>query len=271
MNGTDWPLIFAVRLPLLGKLSYQARQEPIGTIASDMTTQVKIRPGRHRDARPPRMGEGEAHRRQDRLGAARRPRDRRAQDRVAGLAARRRGRARRRGQGDRAGVVRRHRARPPCPEAAEGRARAGAEPGGRRRRPDRAGPRLPGLARARAASSRRRSSLTLGDTEERRRYLNARQTIETLLALKARARRQRERHRGHHRDPLRRQRPPVGPRRLHDARRLPGAAVRHRRPLHRAARQRARDAQASRRRHRDHARDRGDGRRRRHRAVEAAA
>ena len=36
-----------------------------------------------------------------------------------------------------------------------------------------------------AASSRRRSSLTLGDTEQRRRYLNARHTIETLLALKA--------------------------------------------------------------------------------------
>jgi glutamate 5-kinase len=36
--------------------------------------------------------------------------------------------------------------------------------------------------------------LTLGDTEERRRYLNARATIGTLLKMKARAGHQRERH-----------------------------------------------------------------------------
>ena len=60
-----------------------------------------------------------------------------------------------------------------------------------------------------------------------------------------RSRRQRERHGGDHRDPLRRQRPPVRPRRQHDERRLPGAALRHRRPLYRTARQRRRRAAAS--------------------------
>jgi glutamate 5-kinase len=45
--------------------------------------------------------------------------------------------------------------------------------------------------------------LTLGDTEERRRYLNARQTISTLACPAGRAGRQRERHRCHHRDSLR--------------------------------------------------------------------
>ena len=47
--------------------------------------------------------------------------------------------------------------------------------------------------------------LTLGETEERRRYLNARSTISTLLALGRRAGGQRERHRGDGRDPLWRQ------------------------------------------------------------------
>ena len=108
--------------------------------------------------------------------------------------------------------------------------------------------------------------LTLGDTEERRRYLNARQTIDTLLGRARHARRQRERHGGDRRDPLRRQRPPLGPRRQHDERRLPGAAVRRRRPLHRAARQRQRRA-ARPRGAPDHARDRGDGGRRGQRAL----
>ena len=48
---------------------------------------------------------------------------------------------------------------------------------------------------------------------------------------------QRERHRRHQRDPLRRQRPPRRPRRRDGERRPAGAAVRHRRPLRRAARQ----------------------------------
>ena len=50
---------------------------------------------------------------------------------------------------------------------------------------------------------------------------------------------QRERHRRHQRDPLRRQRPPRRARRHHGERRPAGAAVRHRRPLRRAARHRA--------------------------------
>ena len=43
------------------------------------------------------------------------------------------------------------------------------------------------------------------DTEERRRYLNARSTIAKLLGMARRAGHQRERHRRHHRNPLRRQ------------------------------------------------------------------
>ena len=47
--------------------------------------------------------------------------------------------------------------------------------------------------------------LTLGDTEERRRYLNARATIDTLLKLKSDSDHQRERHGRHQRNPLWRQ------------------------------------------------------------------
>ena len=50
-----------------------------------------------------------------------------------------------------------------------------------------------------------------------------------------RAGHQRERHGGDERDPLRRQRPPRRARRHHDRRRSPGAVLRRRRPLHRAA------------------------------------
>ena len=46
--------------------------------------------------------------------------------------------------------------------------------------------------------------VTLGDTEERRRYLNARSTIDKLLGMARGAGDQRERHRRHQRDPLRR-------------------------------------------------------------------
>jgi glutamate 5-kinase len=76
--------------------------------------------------------------------------------------------------------------------------------------------------------------LTLGDTEERRRYLNARATIDAAQDAR-RARHQRERHGGDLRNPLRRQRPAGRARRHHDGRRSAGAAVRHRRALHRAA------------------------------------
>ena len=47
--------------------------------------------------------------------------------------------------------------------------------------------------------------VTLGDTEERRRYLNARSTIDTLLRMARRPGHQRERHRRHQRNPLWRQ------------------------------------------------------------------
>ena len=50
--------------------------------------------------------------------------------------------------------------------------------------------------------------LTLDDTEERRRHLNARATLETAARARRRAGHQRERHGRHRRDPLRRQRPP---------------------------------------------------------------
>ncbi len=50
-----------------------------------------------------------------------------------------------------------------------------------------------------------RSSSRCGDTEERRRYLNARSTIDQLLRMEGCAGHQRERHRRHQRNPLRRQ------------------------------------------------------------------
>ena len=49
--------------------------------------------------------------------------------------------------------------------------------------------------------------LTLGDTENRRRYLNARSTVEALLRLGVDPGGQRERHGRDQRDPVRRQRP----------------------------------------------------------------
>ncbi len=73
--------------------------------------------------------------------------------------------------------------------------------------------------------------LTLGDTEERRRYLNARSTVDKLLEWRVGAGDQRERHRRHERDPLWRQRPPRRARRHHDERRLAGFVVGHRRTL----------------------------------------
>ena len=102
--------------------------------------------------------------------------------------------------------------------------------------------------------------VTLDDTEERRRYLNARSTIAKLLEWRSRAGDQRERHGRDHRDPLRRQRPARRPRRHHGERRPAGAAVRRRRPLRRAAApQRQGQAHPAGAAH--HRRDRGDGRR----------
>ena len=112
--------------------------------------------------------------------------------------------------------------------------------------------------------------VTLGDTEERRRYLNARSTIAKLLGMAQRAGDQRERHRRHHRDPLRRQRPPRRARRHHDERRPAGAAVRRRRALRQAAGAR-RGAKRVPLVAAHHAGDRGHGRRRRLPSWRAAA
>ena len=76
--------------------------------------------------------------------------------------------------------------------------------------------------------------LTLGDTEERRRYLNARNTIEVAFT-QGHPRRQRERHRRNRRNSLRRQRPAFGARRLDGHGRLPRAALRRRRALYLSA------------------------------------
>ncbi len=82
--------------------------------------------------------------------------------------------------------------------------------------------------------------VTLGDTEERRRYLNARSTIDQASGMARGAGHQRERYGRHHRNSLRRQRPARRARRHHGERRSSGAAVRRRWPLRRAAGQRRR-------------------------------
>ena len=77
--------------------------------------------------------------------------------------------------------------------------------------------------------------LTLNDTEERRRYLNARETLGAARRHARHPRHQRERHGRDQRNPLRRQRPARRARRHHGERRSADPALRHRRPLHRAA------------------------------------
>ena len=67
--------------------------------------------------------------------------------------------------------------------------------------------------------------LTLQDTEERRRYLNARATLGASLRDARDPDHQRERHSRDQRDPLRRQRSPRGPGRHHDERRLVDPAL----------------------------------------------
>ena len=73
--------------------------------------------------------------------------------------------------------------------------------------------------------------LTLDDTEERRRYLNARSTIATLLRLGAVPVINENDTVATTRDPLRRQRPPRRARRHDDQRRSARPALRCRRPL----------------------------------------
>ena len=130
---------------------------------------------------------------------------------------------------------------------------ARAEPGRRQRRPDRA---EPGLGETVLAPHRLITGqilLTPNITEERRRYLNAAHHDRDPARPRRHPDHQRERLRRHRRDPLRRQRPAGGPGRHHDRGRLPGAALRRRRALHRARRQGSRGAAPGARR-RDHAR-----------------
>ena len=82
--------------------------------------------------------------------------------------------------------------------------------------------------------------LTLDDTEDRRRYLNARATLTTLLGPWLRAGHQRERQRGHRGDPLRRQRSPGCPGRRDGAGRPARSAVGYRWPLYRRSAPRCR-------------------------------
>ena len=109
--------------------------------------------------------------------------------------------------------------------------------------------------------------LTLGDTEERRRYLNARHTIETLLELKA--------------VPVVNENDTVATTEIRygDNDRLSARVASMVSAdclvllsdidgLYTAPPEHQRQRDAPRRRHRDHARDRGHGGRRRHRAVE---
>ena len=128
------------------------------------------------------------------------------------------------------GVVRRDRARPLGAEAAAGRAGAGRLAGRRRGRADRARPHLGGDA-GRARHHRR------ADSRHARRYRGAPPLSQRPLhhrpaaGMEERAGDQRERHRRHQRDPLRRQRPPRRARRHHDERGPAGAALGHRRAV----------------------------------------
>ena len=101
--------------------------------------------------------------------------------------------------------------------------------------------------------------LTLGDTEERRRYLNARSTIDKLLEWRSVPVINENDTVATSRNPLRRQRPARRARRHHDERRPAGAAVRRRRALRQAAGDRAGGAQAGAAGRAHHAGDRGDG------------
>ena len=77
--------------------------------------------------------------------------------------------------------------------------------------------------------------LTADDTVRRVHYRNAHRALTRLLDLGDRARHQRERRRGHRRDPVRGQRPPRRPGLAPGARRRAAAAQRRRLALHRPA------------------------------------
>ena len=228
------------------------RANPL-TIPAAMTTA-----SRNEIARPSRMGQIQARRRQDRLGAAGRPRHGQAQGRMAGVAHGRRGGAGHAGKdvvlvSSGAVALGRHKL-----GLAEGPARARAEPGGGRRRPDQPGARLPGAGRqprtdggAGAAHARRHGGAqTLSQRAPHDR---------DAAGAQGHSGRQRERHGGDRRDQVRRQRPPFRARRQHGVGGLPRAAVRHRRALHGAAERKPRRPPHP-AGHRDHRRDRGHGR-----------
>ena len=170
------------------------------------------------------------HRGQGRLVAADRFRRGRGQGVVArGAGRRHRQTARRRPRrADR--LVGLDRARPQPPEAAARRAEAGREPGRRRGRPDRAGADLVGGARP----SRHRRRADPGDAAGHRGAPALSQCAldhRQVAGMARGAGHQRERHRRHQRNPLRRQRPPRRARRHHDQRRSLDPAVRHRRAV----------------------------------------
>ena len=104
------------------------------------------------------------------------------------------------------GLVRRHRARAARAEAAaSGTLRLEESQAAAAVGPDRAGAGLSKTVFRERGLIAAQILLTLGDTEERRRYLNARATIETLLKLGRGAGHQRERHGRDRGNPLRRQ------------------------------------------------------------------
>ena len=73
--------------------------------------------------------------------------------------------------------------------------------------------------------------LSLADTEERRRHLNARETLGRPVRIRRRAADQRERYGGDRGNPLRRQRPAGRPGRADGGRRPAGPVVGHRRAV----------------------------------------
>ena len=197
---------------------------------------------------------------QDRLRAAGRP-ERQAAPRMARFAGRGpRGLPRARPGGDR-GHLGRDRARPAAARPAARRAAARGPAGRRRGRPDQPRARLSGEPRAawpdhRAAAADARRHREPAALPQR--------PLDHRLAASPRRRAggQRERHGRDQRDPLRRQRPAVGPGRGDGERRRADPAVRRRRPLHRRSRPPS-GRRAARAGERDHARDRGDGGRQR--------
>ena len=123
------------------------------------------------------------------------------------------------------------------------RAQARGQSGRRRRRADRAGARAGRKASSAHGLTAGQVLVTLGDTEERRSLSQRALDYRQAFGMAQRTGDQRERHRRHFRDPLRRQRPARRPRhRHHDERRLAGAAVGRRRALRQAAGRRRRDA-----------------------------